>query len=551
MMMNRRRRLLAVVKSAVTSVALFILGVSGAAADPAQMSLTPAAIAAGFSLSMFADNFPATGSGPLGIAFPSSGGVMVTDTPGNIRIFPTDTDNQNALTVPALANYGNNNAVGLATFGTNIYMTQEFQADVVQLNINGTVNQVIVTGIPNATGIILNPVNGHLFVSSPNNNIIWDVDPARKTKQTFVNVFYAEGLAITADGRTLYASIPNTGHVLGYDTSNGNQIFDSGFIPGVPAGIALGTGKLAGHIFVNTNGGTLVEVNLSTVAQTLLATGGTRGDLATADPNGTLLLTQSDDILRLTGPSGFTPVTSCTGTHVHVIPVINRAAMITGNGRAGGEADEVSAVLEFANLNPANASAVQACAYGDDGSFLGGASFSLPASTRLLAIESGKATLTVHQIFGLSTTPTLTAHAIITTDQPTVVQGGSIGPHDHIFFIEHGAHPGTIIGASPLSRVPVLTATLMLVNTASGAATYTVDFLDDSGTKLATTTTGSVAGFGRLQATLASLGGPATNLKATTMLRVTATGQTVAGWLVTLEPAELQRNALVLGVVKP
>ena len=34
------------------------------------------------------------------MVFPASGGVLVSDGPGNVRLFPTDTDGQNATTVP-------------------------------------------------------------------------------------------------------------------------------------------------------------------------------------------------------------------------------------------------------------------------------------------------------------------------------------------------------------------------------------------------------------------------------------------------------------------
>ncbi len=254
----------------------------------------------------------------------------------------------------------------------------------------------------------------------------------------------------------------------------------------------------------------------------------------------------------------FTPVTSCVGAHVHVVPVLDGGAASAGRSSSRGQADgggstsAPSSVLELADLSPANASLVQACAYGDDGSFLGGASFTLPASTRILAVESSSAALTVHQLFGLSAMPSVPFHAIIATDQPTVVQGGNVGPLGHAFFIEHGAHPGTILGMAPLTHVPTLTGTLMLVNTASQAATYTVEFLDNSGTVLATATTSQVPGLGRLQATLASLAGQAAGLKTATMLRVTgAAGQIAAGWVVTIEPEEFQRTAYVLGVVQP
>src|ERR1700722_16777602 len=65
-----------------------------ARADPNPMALTPTG-ATEFTLSTFVDNFPVNGCcGPLGIAFPTTGGVMVADYTGNVRVFATDTDNQ-------------------------------------------------------------------------------------------------------------------------------------------------------------------------------------------------------------------------------------------------------------------------------------------------------------------------------------------------------------------------------------------------------------------------------------------------------------------------
>jgi hypothetical protein len=90
-------------------------------------------------------------------------------------------------------------------------------------------------------------------------------------------------------------------------------VFDSGTISGGPDDIALGVGTLAGNLFVNTNSGELVEVSLKTAAQAVIASGGSRGDFVTVDPNnGTLLVSQSDRMMRLTGPSGggFIPTSS-------------------------------------------------------------------------------------------------------------------------------------------------------------------------------------------------------------------------------------------------
>jgi hypothetical protein len=275
----------------------------------AALTLTPAGVAQGLSLSTFASGFPSSGSvGPLGIGFTSTGGVIVSDFPGNVRVFATDTDNQTAASAPIGQNYGLGNAVGIAQVGNTFYMTQQGNGDLVQINSNGTFNQAIVAGLPSATGIITNPLNGHLFVSTLGNNVIWDVDPVAKSKTLFVNAA-PDGLSISPDGKTLYGAL-STSHIVGYDTTTKAVVFDSGAIPGGIDGTAVGTGLFAGLIFANTNGGTLVEVNLSTLAQTTIATGGSRGDFVTIDPaTNTLLITQTDSIIRLTGAS-FTTVPS-------------------------------------------------------------------------------------------------------------------------------------------------------------------------------------------------------------------------------------------------
>jgi hypothetical protein len=283
------------------------------------LTLTPAGQALGLSLSTFATGFPTTSgnggtgngiAGPTGIAFPTSGGVVVGDAQGNVRLFPSDTDGQTASSAPVGQNYGLDNALGVAPVGTHIYMNELLNGQVVEINLDGTLNQVIVTGVPLAAGMVANPTNGHLFVSTIGNNQVWEVDPIAKTKSLFVNASF-DGLAISADGTVLYGARvyndPATqGHVWGYDTSTKALVFDSGFLGTVGIdGIALGTGPLAGNLFVNTNDGTVIEVNVTTLTQTTIATNGTRGDFVTVDPiNNTLLLTQSDSIVRLS-PGNF------------------------------------------------------------------------------------------------------------------------------------------------------------------------------------------------------------------------------------------------------
>ncbi len=66
-------------------------------------------------------------------------------------------------------------------------------------------------------------------------------------------------------------------------------------------------------LFVNTNLGELWEVSLNDSTQTLVASGGSRGDLVSYDTsNNTAILSQTDSMLRLSLPAGFSFSTSTT-----------------------------------------------------------------------------------------------------------------------------------------------------------------------------------------------------------------------------------------------
>jgi hypothetical protein len=128
------------------------------------LTLTADGQAAGFGLSTFATGFPEQSGhvGPWGMVFPASGGVLVSDAVDNVRLFPSDSDGQNAATVPPVSSVlAPSGPAGMARVGANVYLMMTGPNQVAQLNDVGTVNKVVAT-VPSPLGVAVNPLNGHL-----------------------------------------------------------------------------------------------------------------------------------------------------------------------------------------------------------------------------------------------------------------------------------------------------------------------------------------------------------------------------------------------------
>ncbi len=288
--------------------AAFVLALIASQPAHAGMALTTAGTNAGFTLTTFVDGFPTTGPvccGPLGIAFPSSGGVLVSDYPGNLRLF-SDTDGQHAGDVTPAQNYGSGNPTGLVALGGYVYLAEQPAGQIVRLNNDGTFSQNVVS-LYFATGIAADPVTSLLYATSPFGGSpgVYSIDPAASTPTaTLFASGGFDGLTVDVSNRIIYAS-GFDGYIRGFSLTSGSQVFVSATsIPGGIDGVALGTGGLAGKLFVNTNAGTVYQYDRADDSLLLIASGGSRGDFVTADPNGTVLLTQYDSILRLTAPQG-------------------------------------------------------------------------------------------------------------------------------------------------------------------------------------------------------------------------------------------------------
>jgi hypothetical protein len=109
-------------------------------------------------------------------------GVMVSDFPGHIRVFPTHADGQDAAAVPAVT-YPSIDATGIAELGGSFYLAQRTSGRIVRIDAAGNQAEVIVGGLPLALGIVGDPRTSRLFLATTNapDAAIWVVDPVART----------------------------------------------------------------------------------------------------------------------------------------------------------------------------------------------------------------------------------------------------------------------------------------------------------------------------------------------------------------------------------
>lgn len=274
---------------------------SGSSTTGTGLILTPAGVAEGFQLSTFVTGI----TSPTNCVVTSAGTVLVSGFNNTTYILPSDTDGQSvSASTPTVSN----NVFSMASDGTHIYGHPEM-GPIYELNPDGTVKRTV-TNSAGGYGIAVNPVNGHILAGG-----IIDIDPnTNPITSQVVGSASPDGITVSGDGRYVFAAnYFASRNVLGFDIASHAQVFDSGPIAGGVDGLATGGGTLAGKIYGNANsgvynnvsGGTVVEIDTTTGQQTIIAYGGSRGDLASVDlSNGTFLLSQSDRVMRLIPPPG-------------------------------------------------------------------------------------------------------------------------------------------------------------------------------------------------------------------------------------------------------
>jgi len=271
------------------------------AVPAAGLTLTPAGVADGFTL----NNFLSGGSGYtfLGAANLPDGTLAVGGFAGQ-QIFKFNDVNGQTL-ANAIVTVPFSGEIDLATAGGQAYAASR-SLGFFQVSNNLTLTKI--TPNPPATptqGIAGNPVTGNLVATSSAGLI--NLNPITGNNTFIVNPpSLADGVTVSPNGSIAYVAIFGGSAVLGYDIATGALVFSASNLPGGPDGAAVIIGgALDGDIVVNNNDGTVGLLDVGTKIETIIASGGTRGDFASPDlNNGSLLLFEDDSVWRLSLAGG-------------------------------------------------------------------------------------------------------------------------------------------------------------------------------------------------------------------------------------------------------
>jgi sugar lactone lactonase YvrE len=248
-------------------------------------------------------------TGPIGIAFDASNNLYIADTAvGDIYVFQpgggvaSAATRLNSTPIPG-------KITGLVFSKTGqLYLARYGAGDVVQVDPGtGRILRTVAT-IPCATGLVVDPASGDLFVSENLcGNTIWRVSnfgTGPGTATAYASAPAVDGMAFDKDG-SLYAESAGTiMKIDGTGSPTPGAVTSLAHVPHAD-GVAFGAHVSGSPPFVvtNRNDGIVTRVDLTKTPPTQqdIFTGGTRGDFAAVDSAGCLYITQSSSIVRITG----------------------------------------------------------------------------------------------------------------------------------------------------------------------------------------------------------------------------------------------------------
>jgi len=185
--------------------------------------------------------------------------------------------------------------------GGKVYGAQLFGGAYEQFTSTGAHTAIAGLTALDYLGMWGDPVNGHIISSSYQGLI--DINPLTGTFRMIATNPGADGVTISPDGEIVYAEAG--GNILAYSYATGALLTTYSGNGHSPDGTGvISGGKLSGDIVVNNNDGTVGLIDVNTGTETIIASGGNRGDFVSPDTsNGTLFLSQYNQVWRLScGP---------------------------------------------------------------------------------------------------------------------------------------------------------------------------------------------------------------------------------------------------------
>jgi hypothetical protein len=265
----------------------------------ATLTLTAAGTSLGFSLSTYY-NDPTAYYGGLGVTTTATGNVVMTGYARDELYLLPDADGQSYATITgkvSLAGYGS--AYSVATAGGATYFAPGFGGTYYSVNTStlALTPLSLSTAVTPYLGLWANPVTGHLISSSYSGLV--DIDPVTGSVHVITSTAGFDGVTVSPDGKTAYGEL--NGNIYAYDIVTGTLVDAYSGNGHSPDGTGvIGGGALNGDIVVNNNDGTVGLIDAGTGLETVIATGGTRGDFVGPDlTNGSLFLASADQVERL------------------------------------------------------------------------------------------------------------------------------------------------------------------------------------------------------------------------------------------------------------
>lgn len=293
------------------------LGLGAASPAEATLALNGTGVGDGFTLTSTV-SYPYVSNGVyvlVSVAVTNTDTLIAPANGGTNYVF-NDVDNQTLGNAIGTATLPAGNGFVVSNAGGTIYGAQAFGGGFYKFNNNGTIAAVLpLAGLTSWLGLWTDPVTGHLISSSGAGLV--DIDPASPNSYTVINStvnsalgFYADGVTVTPDGKTAYVADYSYDQVRGFSllgANYGQQVYASGYLGHGSDGMGVlgGSCAVAGDIVVDNNDGTVGLINPTGPGETVIASGGNRGDFASLDAaNNSLFLSQNDQIARLAAPRG-------------------------------------------------------------------------------------------------------------------------------------------------------------------------------------------------------------------------------------------------------